>query len=548
MHLSAEKPTSVYASELRVRSGAATGRRLALENVSFALPLGSFTAILGTLGCGKSTLLRVMTGIQPLLSGELLLAGVPVRVLKQEWPLAISYLSAISRFHSRLYVGEILEHAGALRLPQSIRPRMVQNWLKKLADLTGLKSMCRMRIEDLTAAQASRVALAEALVGDPTFIFIDELTRGLDPFTDYEIMECLEKLSREFGKTIVMATQQLKSVASCDQVLFLHEGHCYFQGGYPQLLEIHETQSVRKLFGIYENALQRSEYGNSVSITADLPPRPRPHLVESEEPATAVRQFRALLLREILLLSRRWGWRRRGLLPFIAVAGLLVPAAIDNEMSPLSATELNWILVYLSLTLGLCHGSRAIAPEREILGKDLLAALSVRAFVAEKFVIMLAVSGSAALLLTALVDAAGLFQGNPLSLFISLAVTILAASALCLPFSAAARSPEQAIVWTLALFILELAIRTIVEETPIAAFAQLGLWNTLETARSVFAAGVPADRMRLDASTTASSFAIPWLLLQGMMGLFATVMIITWKKLTLGISISPLCGHIVVDG
>jgi ABC-type multidrug transport system ATPase subunit len=119
-----------------------------------------------------------------------------------------------------------------------------------------------------------RVALLEELMGNPKFLFLDELTSGLDPYGDYEMMGCLRALAESLHKNIVLVSHNVENLRLSHQVLLLHQGRLCFQGSYKEMLVAHQTTSVVSIFGVYQEASRSDQFPDFAGAVTDLPESP----------------------------------------------------------------------------------------------------------------------------------------------------------------------------------------------------------------------------------------------------------------------------------
>jgi ABC-type multidrug transport system ATPase subunit len=292
MDIEETNPPAVYVSNVSV----STGRAHHLRNFSIELSEGDFAIVLGASGSGKSVLIRTLAGeIRPS-SGQVLLGGHPAETLAGSLPLSIAYLNAFPRFPQHLSPKELLRYAAELRLPHSVPKSIREKWLCEIIKLTGTLPFLDKKICRLNAVQLCRLSLAEALVGDPVFMFLDEITRGLDPHADYEITKCLKTLASVHRKTIVFSTQQVKSLSLCNTLLFLHEGKCTFRGTFDELWATHRTQSTRNLYGFYHEASVTGR-APALKYAPSLGPAPKPRSLHSCKPPDLLWRMRVLVRR-----------------------------------------------------------------------------------------------------------------------------------------------------------------------------------------------------------------------------------------------------------
>src|SRR5471030_1009408 len=216
MHTTAKMNAAVFVENLSVTVGRGNDHKALLRNISIAVPEGSFLSIIGASGCGKSTLLKALAGIQPVSSGRIMLAGHPVETLRHQLPLAVGFLPQFGAFHGDLTVAEILDFAVALRLPSTVPKVTRDQWCEHIIDLARIRPLLHQKYRTLSGGQMRRMALAEELIGDPAFLFLDELTSGLDAYSEHELMVWLRELAHGLSKTVVLVTHAVSNLRLCD--------------------------------------------------------------------------------------------------------------------------------------------------------------------------------------------------------------------------------------------------------------------------------------------------------------------------------------------
>jgi ABC-type multidrug transport system ATPase subunit len=444
------------------------GHKLLLSDISFDVPAGSFIAIIGASGCGKSTLIKTLAGQLVPSKGKVSIAGHAVRQLKKEFPLAVGYLPQFGAFHPELSVLENLQNAVALRLPNSVPPAVQRNWMRHIIEVARLEPFLQQTYRTLSGGQMRRMALAEELIGDPAIFLLDELTSGLDAFSDREMMIWLRELARQYGKTIVLVTHATYHLEYCDAILFLHKGRMVQFGTYQELLDAHGVASIADLFAIYQT--QDIEFPPAAPVAeVDYPPQP----LKTASPPGGGRQFCTLLARQAKLFWRdkvQVGLHLSLALTFPAVVAVFATKGLPQVRSLTLSLETNIIrtlveqLQYLQesyhaaslisgltmfqvilLTLiGANNGAREIAKEREVLQKELRAGLSPLAYVLTKFLQVAFLSLLQAFWMAWFVKTVCGFPGEFILQFGILFTVTLAMSATCLAISAACASPERA--------------------------------------------------------------------------------------------------------
>jgi ABC-2 type transport system ATP-binding protein len=195
------------------------GATRAVEDVSFNVPAGAVAALLGPNGSGKSTLMRVLTGYLSPTAGRVCVGGIDVG----DRPLAarrqIGYLPEQVSLFPELTVQRFLSFVAAVKgLGGAARRRAVAEVIERC----GLADVARKLTGKLSKGYRQRVGLAQALVGDPPLLVLDEPTVGLDPVQTVEMRGLLRSLT---GRTVLLSTHILSEASAlCSHILILHHG------------------------------------------------------------------------------------------------------------------------------------------------------------------------------------------------------------------------------------------------------------------------------------------------------------------------------------
>ncbi|MGB2906707.1 MAG: ATP-binding cassette domain-containing protein [Candidatus Aminicenantaceae bacterium] len=205
-----------------------------LRDMSFAVPAGEITAVIGKSGCGKSTLLKTLIGLTPPLSGEVTVSGVTIDFSSEAslqnlfGKIGVLYQNSALLNSLSLYDNVALPLRMHFRgLPAQVEEQMVTS---RLAQVDLLHTQAKFPAE-LSGGMKKRGALARALVLSPDIIFCDEPSAGLDPLTSAEIDDLLLYLKQQLHMTVIVVTHELRSIERiADRVLALHEGRVHFWG------------------------------------------------------------------------------------------------------------------------------------------------------------------------------------------------------------------------------------------------------------------------------------------------------------------------------
>jgi ABC-2 type transport system ATP-binding protein len=192
----------------------------ALKGVSFEVGKGEILGLLGPNGAGKTTLMRILTCFLPASSGRAMVAGYDVETQSLEVRRRLGYLPESVPLYGEMRVREYLDFAGRAK-GLSAAERQQQSALAM--DETGTDVVSGKLIRQLSKGYRQRVGLAQALLGDPEVLILDEPTVGLDPRQIADIRGLIQSLAGR--RTIILSTHILPEVqALCSQVVIINQG------------------------------------------------------------------------------------------------------------------------------------------------------------------------------------------------------------------------------------------------------------------------------------------------------------------------------------
>ncbi len=202
------------------------GPTRAVGGLSFAIPKGQVVGFLGPNGAGKSTTLRMLTGYLPPTSGSAWIAGHNVLKESEAARAAIGYLPESTPLYPEMRVQEYLDYRGKLlNMSRGGRVRRIN----EVCDRCSLSHIRRRLIGQLSKGNRQRVGLAQALLHEPTVLFLDEPTAGLDPNQIKHFRELLGELRDKH--TILLSSHILTEIEkTVDRVLILKEGELVADG------------------------------------------------------------------------------------------------------------------------------------------------------------------------------------------------------------------------------------------------------------------------------------------------------------------------------
>lgn len=196
------------------------GEHVAVDHLSFTVERGQILGFLGPNGAGKSTTMNMITGYISATEGSVMINGHDVYDEPEEAKRCIGYLPEIPPVYPDMTVAEYLNFVADIKkVPRNKKKEMLSDIMKKiqLTDVSG------RLIKHLSKGYRQRVGLAQALVGYPEVIILDEPTVGLDPMQIIEIRDLIKDLAKEH--TVILSSHILSEVSAvCDSVMIINKG------------------------------------------------------------------------------------------------------------------------------------------------------------------------------------------------------------------------------------------------------------------------------------------------------------------------------------
>jgi ABC-type multidrug transport system ATPase subunit len=472
-----------------------------VDHVSIQIPKGHFMAIVGPSGCGKTTLMKTIAGLNPESDGSLIWEG---RNLSEEGdfsPSEIGYVPQFSIAFDPLTVDESVEAATRLRV-KSRNTEELDHRIDRVLDETGLGPISDRLVKVLSGGQKRRLGLAMELVSDPKILLCDEVTSGLDPRSEREIVRLLHDLSRKDGRIVLSVTHSLAHLELYDSILVLHEGKVAFHGPPEQLnhyFSVTDTEEIypklskqpserwqnswNKHRASYYNMLEKNRL--RLIESGDLRPssvEPPAADDEKKESSTSAQETRlpGFLSQFATLLSRRWRifFRDRGQV-FLQLAILICfPLLVilfsekasgnirhfsdmrqDNIIQEIKEQQsvrsdqakvgsaVSGIIMFQVVLLALMgsnNSAREIAGERPIYEKEKFGGLRPTAYLASKIAFLSCIVIAQSLWMAFFVNLFGTFRGDFVQHAIFLLLINASMTSICLAISAMMRTAEQA--------------------------------------------------------------------------------------------------------
>ncbi|MFH0991980.1 MAG: ABC transporter ATP-binding protein [bacterium] len=197
-----------------------------LNNVSLFIPEGEFLALMGPSGSGKTTLLNLIAGIDRPTKGDISVAGVDIAKLGESalatW--RANHVGFVFQFYNLIPVLTAFENVELPLLLTSLSKADRKKHVEAALQVVGLEDRIHHYPKQLSGGQEQRVAIARAIVTDPTLLVADEPTGDLDKHSAEEILTLLERLNKEFKKTIIVVTHDPRAAEKANIVRHLDKG------------------------------------------------------------------------------------------------------------------------------------------------------------------------------------------------------------------------------------------------------------------------------------------------------------------------------------
>ena len=218
------------------------GNHLAVDDVSFTVADGQIYGLLGPNGAGKSTIMNILTGYLSATSGQVTVAGHPLPEEADAAKACVGYLPEQPPLYPEMTVQEYLTFAAELK---GVKKAERKEQVCRAARRTGLEAVLPRLIRSLSKGYKQRVGIAQALLGSPRLIILDEPTVGLDPAQVIEIRNLIRELGR--AHTVILSSHILSEVqAVCQQILILSKGHLAAAGSLEELTA--DGKSLEEVF------------------------------------------------------------------------------------------------------------------------------------------------------------------------------------------------------------------------------------------------------------------------------------------------------------
>ncbi|MDP6860616.1 MAG: ATP-binding cassette domain-containing protein [Verrucomicrobiales bacterium] len=447
-----------------------------IKDATISIPPGKFMAIVGPSGCGKTTLLKIIAGINEENSGTITWGG---KNLSEEDLAAseVGYVPQFSIAFDELTIEESIGYALRLRVSKKQTPNQ-SDLVTTIIEQVGLKELSDRKVKVLSGGQKRRLSLALELVTNPTLLLCDEVTSGLDPRSEKEIVSLLHSLSKDTERIVVNVTHSLNHLELYDIILVLYEGRVAYQGPPDKITHYFSVDSAEEIYPLL-GCREPHEWHNSWNKHKHT------YLIEDEDTQYEAQskqtnlspspfsQFNALISRRIKIFIRD---KTQLILQAAMIIGfplLVIVFGLDGITQPktlpsnstgsiieqfnhqVSVSEsqiktgslISGLIMFQVILLTLIasnNSAREIAGEREIFEKERFGGLHTASYIGSKIAFLSILVLIQSLWMGIFVQICiPTLPGSPVTRLLILFLVTAAMTSVCLGISGLMKNPEQ---------------------------------------------------------------------------------------------------------
>lgn len=470
------------------------GRKTLLAGVRAEFPRVGLHAVVGPSGCGKTTLVKALLGLVPR-TGRVEFVGHEVDA-PGDLVGRVGFAPQFSIANPKLTVEESLAYALDLLVADAAAR---EARMTTILEIVGLGAARHTRVENLSGGQLRRLGLGLELVNDPDWLVCDEVTSGLDPRSEDQILEVLRTLAKERGKSFICIIHNLTKLRGFDRITVLGQGVLLFQGSYPEFLAHFKIEDPLHL---YERLNEQPVEAWQAEWAARSGAVVQAASLESASGLEACATQPSMAAQVWTLLRRRWRlfWRDRGnlvsmggitfgfpvLVAIFALGGLpqIGAMALDSSAGFLETLQQSMrhqreatqaanlvvgLVLFQVILLGLTganNGAREIAAERMVYEKERMNGLRPMAYALSKVIFFAGLAGAQGVWMAFFVKLVCRFPGHWWAQVATLGLSCVAMTLVALGISATARTAERASFSSVFLVGLQLPLSGVVLALP----------------------------------------------------------------------------------
>ncbi len=234
------------------------GDHVAVDNLSLTIEPGKIYGLLGPNGAGKSTTMNILTGYIGATSGTVKINGYDILDQPEEAKKCVGYLPELPPLYMDMTVAEYLKFVAELK---KIEKKKRKEMINDAMEMTGVSDVSERLIKNLSKGYRQRVGFAQAVLGYPQIIILDEPTVGLDPKQIIEIRELIKKLGE--NHTVILSSHILTEISAvCDHVFIISKGKLVASDATENLINLMSTEQNIDIIAKCDEAVARQVIEN----------------------------------------------------------------------------------------------------------------------------------------------------------------------------------------------------------------------------------------------------------------------------------------------
>ncbi len=234
------------------------GDHVAVDNLSLTIEPGKIYGLLGPNGAGKSTTMNILTGYIGATSGTVKINGYDILNQPEEAKKCVGYLPELPPLYMDMTVAEYLKFVAELK---KIEKKKRKEMINDAMEMTGVSDVSERLIKNLSKGYRQRVGFAQAVLGYPQIIILDEPTVGLDPKQIIEIRELIKKLGE--NHTVILSSHILTEISAvCDHVFIISKGKLVASDATENLINLMSTEQNIDIIAKCDEAVVRQVIEN----------------------------------------------------------------------------------------------------------------------------------------------------------------------------------------------------------------------------------------------------------------------------------------------
>jgi ABC-type multidrug transport system ATPase subunit/pSer/pThr/pTyr-binding forkhead associated (FHA) protein len=371
--------------------GLRPSEKIICNNVSLTIKPGEIVAIIGGSGAGKTTVMNCLSGYSCPAAGNVLVNNVDLYKNFNTLKNIIGYVPQSDIVHENLSVFDMLLYAARLRLPKDTSKEEILEIVNNAIEMVKLTAHKETLIKELSGGQRKRASIAVELLSDPNLFFLDEPSSGLDPGTEYSLMETLKNMTAG-GKTVVFVTHSTLVLESCDKIIFMgNGGNLCFIGNYSEALRFFKVPDIVSIYDLLSDektsVYWKRQYLESIKHEKKKADKSEASSVVLRK--AFVKQIFVMLQRNIRLLINDRVRLYLILLQAPLLAFLISFVADDNQYKAYGITRsLLFALSCSAFWMGILNSIQEICKEKIILKREYMTGTRLDAYISSKMLTM----------------------------------------------------------------------------------------------------------------------------------------------------------------